>query len=65
MYELEIWGGATAAYLQKFRKRRFRTLDAAEQYQQRINDYLEQINVSAAHPMWITEENEHASQTGE
>lgn len=53
MYELEIWGGATASYLARFPKRRFRTLDAAEAYADKVSAALDDLGVKAAHPMEI------------
>jgi hypothetical protein len=49
--ELEIVGGASAAYLAKFSRRRFASVEAAGKYMARVADYLDEMGVRAAHPM--------------
>lgn len=52
MWELEIYGGA-ANYLRIFPKRKFEFRIDAEQYIDRINEYLDELGVRAAHPMTL------------
>jgi hypothetical protein len=51
--ELEIWGGGTAAYLSKFRKRHFTSAAEAAAYMDLVAAHLSALGVSAAHPMAV------------
>lgn len=53
-FELEIWGGATAAYLARFPQRRFGSLMAVGRYMEKVAAYLDEMGVRAAHPMSVT-----------
>jgi len=55
---LEVWGGASAAYLKNFRRRRFRELADAGEYMAAILDRLDILAVRGAHPMTVVDEND-------
>ena len=51
MIEMEIWGGGTARYLARYRRRRFLSIEAAREYAAQITSCLDEMGVRAAHPV--------------